>query len=319
MLFSLGLCLTVGAQDRDAIVEILEQSFFDEAPELETLTDKIKFLVSKPGMRQISQNLKVHETYLKVLRTSRAYKKNEIMKNHIYNLGMLLPFSELSEVLAGPITYSLTSGSGLSNEFVAVSTAVASTFALPGIDPICFLVVSLYFIDPVQKGVTKVRKTLVKNILVPINGFFFKRLSKQKNSYNIFLQSMIEYARKNALSWSLKKNNRSQVFSLLTHNGSVSIEFSKNSDNELFLESVSSGNLSPEIFRTAIKSLAKSLSLDTRLAIKEYLRKSNSETYSKKAYVKEAGADKVVFTKKSISLGARQWHSGLMSCQLSLN
>jgi len=306
------------SSDKDLIVQIIEESLFDQSEGLDTLAQKISYLASKDGLVQIGQNLKVHETYLKVMRTSRAYNMDESMKNHIYNLGMLIPFSELAEIFAGPMVFSAASGAELPAGVVGFSTAIASTFALPGVDPICFLVIGLYFLEPIQKGVTKVRKTFVKNVLLPIDNKLFKKNLKNKDAHQLPAK-LYTFALNNGYNFSLSKNKNGNLEYILIKSGQVTkLEFSKDMGIN-YLKSV-------ELSRGAesnLKQISKILGLDAKLAVSEFLKKRYSESYIKKAYVEAVTDSRVVFSENSIKINAKinkknKSSLGLVSCQLSL-
>ncbi len=298
------------------VVDIIEQSLFDEAEDIDTFPKKIKFLFSKNGIHQTAQNFKLHETYLKVLRTSRSYDHDQEVKNHIYNLGMILPFTELTEILAGPLFYSMSSGMNAPDWMTHSGSAAASLLALPGVDPICFLAITVYFIKPVQDSVTRTRQWLSKTIFVPIKNKTIDRLFKKQIALGAITQKLIKYANNNNFEFKLKRLKIGEYKVLMSDNDSKKIEliFTK-SGNQLFLKSLKAAGYRSFKDTKAFKRLTKIFNLDAKLALKEYAKKESQSQYAKKAYVKKSRASFVEFTEGTILLPQKT----ISVCQKSLS
>lgn len=317
-------CSPVGASEVSSeikpsdIVEIIEQSLFDEAENVETLPKKIKFLFSKQGASQTAQNFKLHETYLKIMRTSRSYSHDQEIKNHIYNLGMILPFTELSEILAGPIFYSTSSSMSAPDWVTHSGSAVASLLALPGVDPICFLAITVYFIKPVQKGVTKAREWVAKTIFMPIKQNTVDKVFKKQLALGVITQKLMSLASANNFNFVFKRLSMGQYEVILSNvvdnKKTIQFGFSK-SGSQLFLKSLQTSGYASFTKTDLFKKLTKIFGMDARLALKEYAKKQSQSQYLNKAYIKKSSPHFVEFTEGTILLPQK----AISICQKSLS
>ena len=89
------------------------------------------------------------------------------MRDHLLNLMIIWPVSESLEVLSAPIVGTLGINMDLPSTVMVPLVTTLSFIALPGVCPLCTIILVVYPIKPVYRGITKVRT------------FVFKILSKK--------------------------------------------------------------------------------------------------------------------------------------------
>lgn len=122
----------------------------------------------KKTIFHIKDALNIKELIWKVRRYA-SMKKNisSAMREHLLNLMIIWPLSESMEVLSAPIVGSLGIKMDLPSTIMIPLVTTLSFIALPGVCPLCTILLVVYPIKPVHRGITKIRT------------FVFKILSKK--------------------------------------------------------------------------------------------------------------------------------------------
>ena len=117
----------------------------------------------KKTATHIREGLDVSDLIWKVRRyASMRRDLSSGMKNHLLNLMIIWPLSESLEVLSAPIFGGIGAGMHLPASIMVPTVTVLSFIALPGVCPLCTVLLMVYPLGPVHKSITKLRQLLTK-------------------------------------------------------------------------------------------------------------------------------------------------------------
>ncbi len=117
----------------------------------------------KETAKHIKEAVDIKELSWKVRRyVSMNRDASTVIKNHLLNLMFIWPMSESLEVLSAPIVGTLGLKAHLPSYILVPTVGVVSLVALPGICPLCTVLLMVYPLRPVHKSITKLRQLLTK-------------------------------------------------------------------------------------------------------------------------------------------------------------
>ncbi len=117
----------------------------------------------KDTAKHIKEAVDIKELSWKVRRyVSMNRDASAVIKKHLLNLMFIWPMSESLEVLSAPIVGTLGVEAQLPSYILIPTVGVLSLVALPGICPLCTLLLMVYPLRPVHESITKIRQLLTK-------------------------------------------------------------------------------------------------------------------------------------------------------------
>ena len=101
------------------------------------------------------------------LHTARAFNmesnKNQLA-NHVKNLALLFPLSHFIEVITAPAFVSIGTIHEFPSIVIGLGGSLLSIIAVPGLDPLCILILSAYPLKPVHRSVDAIRSFAEKSV-----------------------------------------------------------------------------------------------------------------------------------------------------------
>lgn len=107
------------------------------------------------------------------------YKQDPELVEHAKNLAFILPFSHLIELSVSPGFVTLGSYFDWAQSVIAFGGATLSIIMIPGLDPVCLLIVSTYPMKSVYKTINYARKTTEDLVDWLYNKLKIKALKEQ--------------------------------------------------------------------------------------------------------------------------------------------
>ena len=107
--------------------------------------------------KKFLENLNFVEVGTRALRAYNMESDQQDLKDHAKNLVFIYPFSHGLEVMAAPLFVTLGTLGDWPASVVAGGGALLSVIALPGLDPLCMLIIATYPLQPVHKTINFLR------------------------------------------------------------------------------------------------------------------------------------------------------------------
>ena len=239
------------------------------------------------SIKDFLQALKNKEQWMRILnfyniarRTTRAFnlESNKTqLKNHVKNLALLFPMSHFIEVMTAPAFMAV----GTVHEFPAVVIGMGGTLlsiiAVPGLDPLCILLLLTYPLKPVHKSIDFIRNVTeasLRGIVTTIRlDTLLSKFHSQEDRFRFIRQALKTNSRLNQLFnirlHNSKKGTRLSLFDRTNGSRVLSLKSSWDSEeNRFYLESIS---LSRSTSLETLKGFLHLLPWNARSAIREVL------------------------------------------------
>lgn len=239
------------------------------------------------SIKEFLQALKNREQWMRMLnfpniarRTVRAFnlESNKThLKNHVKNLALLFPMSHFIEVMTAPAFMAV----GTVHEFPAVvigsGGSLLSLIAVPGLDPLCYLLFLTYPLKPVHKSIDFIRNITersVRGIVTTIRlDTLLSRFHTQEDRFR-FIKQELEANHKLGRLFNIElrtstEEERLSLFDRTTGDKILSLKSSWDSkENRFYVQSIS---LSRSTSLKALKGFLHLLPWNARSAVREVL------------------------------------------------
>ena len=235
------------------------------------------------------------------LRTTRAFnlESNKAhLKNHVKNLALLFPMSHFIEVMTAPTFMAVGTVHEFSAIVIGVGSSLLSLIAIPGLDPLCILLLITYPLKPVHKSIDFIRDTVERGLYgivttIKLDALLSKTYSHE-DRFNFIKQALKANSEFNRLFnirlHTSKKGTRLSLFDKTNNNRVLSLKRVWDSEeNRFYLQSVwFSRSTSSE----TLKDFFHLLPWNARSAVREIL--SLQDDHQKiESYKREFFIDKV--------------------------
>ena len=315
------------------LTHILHQAIAGKHLHIHSVKDFLKAFQNK---EQWAHLLNFHKITRYTVRAFNMESNKKNLSNHVKNLALLFPLSHFIEVMTAPAFVAIGTVHEFPSVVIGFGGSLLSIIAVPGLDPLCILLLSTYPLKPVHKSIDFIRnfaERSVRGIAVALKLNVL--LSKTYTSEDRFHLITREFEKKKKLN---------QLFDIewtpLTEGSQLSI-FRKKNGNKIFsvtrvrdLETNQFYIASIWISQTAepvlTRNVLKLLSWNARSAVRELLKIKDSsqkiQSYEREFFVDhinvQADGITAVYREKAISLRnsfrlkkmfKNLWHS---SCQM---
>ena len=239
-------------------------------------------------------------------RTTRAFNlesNKDHLKNHAKNLALLFPLSHFIEVATAPTFIAIGTIHGLPSIVVGSGGSLLSLIAIPGLDPLCILLMSTYPLKPVHRSVDFIRRAVERGLRGIITTVKLDVLLSKTYSYEdrfSFIQQKLQSDAQLNQLFTVEVNTFEGGSRLSLFDGTGESEILSlrriwdAEENRFYIKSILiSQHASPDILR---RGFFKLLSWNARAALREVLElRRNPErasSYEKEFFVEQVIADK---------------------------
>lgn len=125
------------------------------------IKDSLKKLMTIQGLKEWAHAFNIKRTFRNAYSYYKENRFNPATKEHIANLVFIFPLSHTAEILFGPIASSISFGVGWPVSVTAGLATFGTIISIPGLDPVCILILSTYKFKIVQDIITALRKGTV--------------------------------------------------------------------------------------------------------------------------------------------------------------
>jgi hypothetical protein len=126
---------------------------------IHSVSDFFRIYGRPSSWKAIGESYNFKEIGIRVGRAYRMFRNQPELWDHSKNLLLIFPLSHAIEVLAAPAFVTVAAGE-LPGEIVASGGAILSIIAIPGLDPLCILLMASYPLPAVHQSVNALRKTI---------------------------------------------------------------------------------------------------------------------------------------------------------------
>ena len=255
------------------------------------------------------------------LRTTRAFnlESNKAhLKNHVKNLALLFPISHFIEVMTAPTFMAISTVHEFPAVVIGVGSSLLSLIAVPGLDPLCILLLITYPLKPVHRSIDFIRDVgerglygIVTTIKLDVllsktysheDRFqFIKQALKTNSEFNRLFNIRLHTSKKGTKLSLFDKTNNNRVLSVKSNWDSEESRF--------YIQSVS---LSPSAPKSTLKkSFLNLLPWNARSAVREVIglqaNPQKMESYEREFFVEKVNLSnkneiEVLFKKGAVYL-----------------
>ncbi|MCH2533154.1 MAG: hypothetical protein MK008_01785 [Bdellovibrionales bacterium] len=149
--------------DRDtqailSLLNIFHQAIDGEHHHIHSFKEFFQSFKNKEQWKRYIENFDLKRIGVRAVRAYNVEADKEGIKNHAKNLALIYPLSHTVEMMAAPVFMAMGTAGELPALVIAGGGFVLSLIAVPGIDPLCIAVLSLYPLKPVHKTIDKIRR-----------------------------------------------------------------------------------------------------------------------------------------------------------------
>ena len=295
------------------LTRILHQAIEGQKLHVHSLKDFFKVFRNK---EQWVQLLNFHRTTRRTVRAFNMESSKKNLTNHVKNLALLFPLSHFTEVAAAPTFISIGTVHEFPSVVVGFGSSLLSIVAVPGLDPLCILLIASYPLRPVHRSVDFIRRFAEKSIKGTAAVLKLNTLLSKTHTYEDrfnFIKKEFERKKKFNrifdLEWdNLTEGNRLSLSNKADGKKVLSLKRAQDSEtNQFYLESL-------WISKTAtqdLRSVLNLLSWNARSAVRELLKIKDDlkkvQSYEREFFVDQidfqASGIEVRYKAKAISLG----------------
>lgn len=280
---------TSADKDTQAILSLLNifhQAIDGEHHHVHSVKEFFQTFTRKQQWKKYIENFDFKRIGVRAIRAYNIEADQEGVKNHAKNLALIYPLSHTIEMMAAPVFMAMGTAGDLPALVIASGGFVLSLIAVPGIDPLCIAVLSLYPLKPVHKSIDFIRRGIEGSARFALRAF---RVNELKHHY---------YTQVDQLE---------HLKLLFEKQGQQNIEFIKNGSTELIKfrqphtnklltqieikdQHVKSLRLNPNTYHehNLIAEFSRSFSWSVRQAIKEaqvYMKKNRLNKLASEFYI----------------------------------
>lgn len=338
-----------------SVLNIFHLALDGDSIHIHSLKDLSKVYRNPMHWKKLIENFNFVEVTTRAVRAYNLGSANKEFVDHAKNLVMIFPLSHGLEVLAAPAFVAVTSFLDWPGYLIAGGGTALSIIALPGLDPLCLLILATYPLKPVYKTINSIRKTIERSfdLGLGITGIrrYLKKSLQNKDSF-IYLQNAIESnfntsRIKTGFNIQIESSDEKIIFKVVNMDNGIdelTLEFhiqdssNSKSSSHIYLHELRllnpSGKMNGE--KSLLNIVKPLFSWNVRRAIKEIqygLNTDNLHNLEDKFYVSHIEKDEVLkieFIDRAIHWGSqRYWFSDkkvkshfltkLQNCELALN
>lgn len=173
------------SSDRDtqailSLLNIFHQAIDGEHHHIHSFKEFFQSFKNKEQWKRYIENFDFKRIGVRAVRAYNVEADKEGIRNHAKNLALIYPLSHTVEMMAAPVFMAMGTAGELPAMVIAGGGFVLSLIAIPGIDPLCIAVLSLYPLKPVHKTIDKVRRGVEGTAKFALRAF---RINKLKSRY----------------------------------------------------------------------------------------------------------------------------------------
>ena len=309
------------------LTHILHQAIEGQHLHIHSIKDFFKIFQSKEQWLKL---LNFHRTTRRTMRAFNMEANKNNLANHAKNLALLFPLSHFIEVMTAPAFIAIGTAYELPSVVIGFGGSLLSIIAVPGLDPLCILLLAAYPLKPIHNSIDFIRQWTEKSIRGTASILKLDTLLSKIHTYeDRFRFIKKEFEKKKKLSnlfeieWTALANGHQLSLSDKT-NGSKVLSLKRMQDpetNQFYLESIwISQTAEPNVLR----SILYLLSWNARSAVRELLKIKDSsqkiQSYEREFFVdhisRQADGMKVVYKEKAINLKDKfQFKNLWLSCK----
>lgn len=158
------------------LAHVLHEAIEGEHFHLNSLSEFFGAFKHKEQWVRLVKQLNFNKTARRAVRAFNMESDKEHLRDHVKNLSLLFPASHMIEMAASPLFIALGSIGGFPALAVGAGGALLSIIAVPGLDPLCILLLASYPLRRVHRTVNFVREGLESRARAVIFRAGFDRL-----------------------------------------------------------------------------------------------------------------------------------------------
>ena len=295
------------------LAHILHQAIEGKRLHIHSVKDFFKVFGNKEHWIQL---LNFHRIARRTLRAFNMESNKSNFANHAKNLALLFPLSHFIEVMTAPAFVALGTIHEFPSIVVGVGGSLLSIIAIPGLDPLCILLLSAYPLKPIHTSVSFIRNFVEKSIKgVAVTLGLKTLLSKTYTYEDRFHFIKKEFEVKNKLNRLFKvelipliEGGQLSIFSKIDGRKILSLRRIQDSEtNQFYIADIW---ISQTAERALIRNALRLLSYNARSAVHELLKIRESsqqiQAYEREFFVNQITAQEdgieVVYKEKAINL-----------------
>lgn len=167
-------------QDILSLLNIFHQAIDGEHHHTHSFKEFFQTFTKKESWKTYIQNFDFKRIGVRAVRAYNIESDKQGIKNHAKNLALIYPISHAIEMMAAPVFVSMGSAGDLPAMVIAGGGFVLSLIAVPGIDPLCIAVLSLYPLKPIHKTIDFFRRGVESTTRFALRAF---RVNELKSRY----------------------------------------------------------------------------------------------------------------------------------------
>ncbi|MCB0357738.1 MAG: hypothetical protein KDD40_12050, partial [Bdellovibrionales bacterium] len=177
------------------LLSIFHLAVDGEHQHIHSVSEFIQSYKYREQWQKVLQNLNFADMTTRAIRAYNIESQSAELKEHAKNLAFIFPFSHGLEVMAAPVFVTVGTMGDWPGLVVASGGAILSLIALPGLDPLCMLILASYPLKPVNKTINTLRSSteyLVKGIFTVTGVKSIVRLAKKYKDPGLFLEQIYQ-------------------------------------------------------------------------------------------------------------------------------
>ena len=295
------------------LTHILHQAIEGKHLHIHSVKDFLKVFGDK---EQWVQLLNFHRIARRTMRAFNMESNKNNLANHAKNLALLFPLSHFVEVMTAPAFVALGTIHEFPSVVIGLGGSLLSIIAIPGLDPLCILLLSAYPLKPIHKSVNFIRNTVEKSVKGIAVALGLKTLLSKAYTYEDrfrFIKREIEV--KNKLNrlfevelTPLTDGGQLSIFSKIDGHKILSLKRIRDAEtNQFYIADIW---ISQTAEQALIRNALRLLSYNARSAVRELLKVRGNpqqiqdyerEFFVNQITVQEDGVE-AVYKEKAISL-----------------
>jgi hypothetical protein len=140
------------------VAEAIHMAIDGEHQHFHSFNDFIRAYSKLETWKKFKDEFDFKALSLRTVRVYNLYKNDPELKDHAKNLVFIVPFSHLVETSLAPVFMATGTYLEWSQPIILTGGAILSVAIIPGLDPLCLLILATYPLKPVYKSVNFVRQ-----------------------------------------------------------------------------------------------------------------------------------------------------------------
>ena len=303
----------VEVQEIAQLTHILHQAIEGNHLHIHSVKDFFKVFRNKEKWAQL---LNFHRITRRTLRAFNMESNKSNFVNHAKNLALLFPLSHFIEVMTAPAFVALGTIHEFPSIVIGLGGSLLSIIAVPGLDPLCILLLSTYPLKPVHKSVNFIRNFVEKSVRgIAVTLGLNTLLSKAYTYEDRFHFIKKEFEEKSKLNRLFKveltpliEGGQLSIFSKIDGRKILSLRRVRDSEtNQFYIADIW---VSQTAEQALIRNALRLLSYNARSAVRELLKIQGKpqqiQAYGREFFVNQvtvqADGIEVVYKEKAINL-----------------